>query len=142
MTTYLEVVQSLVDAGYLSDADVEAAIAVLEDALIAAAAEDAQDAVAQDYTHQEDLIAEAQVWAKEDAATGDDESAVIDDEIIEEAEDKMEVDRVVMAGAEDVIDDAYADAAAALLAAELIDEANLDAVAAVIADTWVVVDED
>jgi len=47
----------------------------------------------------------------------------------------------IVADAEDAIDAAYTDAAAALLAAELIDEANLDDVAGVIAEVWVL-DED
>ncbi len=55
-------------------------------------------------------------------------AAVIDEEIDEE----------IIAEAETVIDAAYTDAAAALLAAELIDEANLDAVAAAIDGVWVI----
>ena len=43
-----------------------------------------------------------------------------------------------IAAAEDTINAAYADAAAALLAAELIDEANLNDAAVVIANAWVV----
>lgn len=124
------------DGGYLSDADIEAAVVVLDDALIAAAGEDAQAEASEDYSAQEDLIAEAEVWENEDAAEGDIQSAVIDEEIIEEAQDQMEVDEAVMVEAEVVIEAAYTDAAAALLAAELIDEAELDAVAEVIANTY------
>ena len=138
MTTYIEVAQALVDAGYLTEVDVAAAVIGLEDALIAAAADDAQAAAAEDYADQEDLIAEAEVWANEDAAMGDDASLVIDEEIIDDAAEQMQVDQAVMAAGELVIDAAYTDAAAALLAAELIDEATLDEVAAVIADVWVV----
>jgi hypothetical protein len=141
MTTYVEVAQALVTAGYLSDADIQAAADILEDALIVLAAEDMQDAAAGDYAIQEDIVAEAEVWANEDATVGDYESVAIDDEIIEEAAEQMEADRAIMAAGELVIDAAYTDAAAALLAAELIDEANRDAVAAVIADVWVVEEE-
>ena len=56
----------------------------------------------------------------------------------EDAEEQQEVDKVVMVEAEAAIEAAYADAAAALLAAELIDEANLEAVTGVIGDVWVV----
>ena len=124
----------LVNAGYLSEADVDAAVVVLHDALVIDAAEDAQAEAAEDYSTQQDLVAEAEVWASEDAAEGDIESALVDDEIIEEAQNQMEVDKEVMVEAEVVIEAAYSDAAAALLAAELIDEAELEAVAVAIAN--------
>ena len=133
MTTE-EVTLVLVNAGYLSEADVDAAVVVLHDALVIDAAEDAQAEAAEDYSTQQDLVAEAEVWASEDAAEGDIESALVDDEIIEEAQDQMEVDKEVMVEAEVVIEAAYSDAATALLAAELIDEAELEAVAVVIAN--------
>lgn len=133
MTTE-EVTLVLVNAGYLSEADVDAAVVVLHDALVIDAAEDAQAEAAEDYSTQQDLVAEAEVWASEDAAEGDIESALVDDEIIEEAQDQMEVDKEVMVEAEVVIEAAYSDAAAALLAAELIDEAELEAVAVAIAN--------
>jgi hypothetical protein len=133
MTTE-EVTLVLVNAGYLSEADVDAAVVVLQDALVIDAAEDAQAEAAEDYSTQQDLVAEAEVWASEDAAEGDIESALVDDEIIEEAQDQMEVDKEVMVEAEVVIEAAYSDAAAALLAAELIDEAELEAVAVAIAN--------
>jgi hypothetical protein len=41
MTTYLEVAQALVRAGYVSGADVEAAASVLGDVLVVQAAQDA-----------------------------------------------------------------------------------------------------
>jgi len=109
---------------------------VLDDALIAAASEDAQAEAADDYSAKEDLVAEAGVWESEDAAGGDIESAVFDEEIIEEVQDQMEADEAVMVEAKVVIEAAYTDAAAALLAAELIDEANQEAVAAAIAAAW------
>ena len=63
MTTYLEVAQALVRAGYVSDADVDAAASVLEAALVI---ESAQDAVAEalaDEVYQEGLIADAGAMA-------------------------------------------------------------------------------
>jgi hypothetical protein len=51
VTTYVEVSQALVTAGYLSDANVEAAAAVRADALVVADAEDAEAAIAAAYTH-------------------------------------------------------------------------------------------
>lgn len=138
MTTYIEVAQALVSAGYLSEADIEAAADVLDDALIIADAEEWQEAAADDYADQEDLVAEAEVWANEDEATGDYELMEDDEDIIEDALDREEIDKEIMVEAEAEIAAAYLDAASALLAAELIDEANLQAVASVIADSWVV----
>ena len=138
MTKYIEVAQALVTAGYLSDADIQAATDVLADALIIEVAEDAQDAAADDYATQEDIVAEAEVWEAEDAAVGDFNSMEDDEDVIDEAIDKELEDEDVMAGAEDEIEAAYVAAAAALLSADLIDEANLDDVAIVIADVWVV----
>ena len=52
MTTYVEVAQGLVTAGYLSDADIEAAAAVLADALAVAEAQDAEAAARADIAFQ------------------------------------------------------------------------------------------
>lgn len=141
MTTYIEVAQALVSSGYLSEADIEAAADVLEDALIIADDEELQDAAADDYSTQEDIVAEAEVWESEDAAIGDYDSMEDDEDIIENALDQAEIDKEVMVAAEAEIDAAYLDAASALLAAKLVDEANRDAVAAIIADIWVVEEE-
>jgi hypothetical protein len=141
MTTYVEVAQALVSSGYLSEADIEAAADVLEDALIIADDEEWQDAVADDYSTQEDIAAEAEVWESEDAAIGDYDSMEDDEDIIENALDQAEIDKEIMDEAQAEIDAAYLDAASALLAAKLVDEANRDAVAAIIADIWVVEEE-
>jgi hypothetical protein len=141
MTTYVEVAQALVSAGYLSDADLEAAAEVLKDALIIDAAEAVQDDVAEDYSTQEDIVAEAEVWESEDAATGDYDLMEEDQEVIEDALDQEEVDKEIMVEAEEEIAAAYLDAAAALLAAELIDEADQQAVAVLVADVWASYDE-
>ena len=141
MTTYVEVTSALVSAGYLSAADIDAAIVVLTDALVVAEAEAAEGAATADYAAQEDLVAEAEVWANEDVAEGNYVSAEIDEGIIDEAVDQALDDEGAVIAAEAVIAAAYTDAAAALLAAELIDEANLEAAAALISDTWVVEEE-
>ena len=141
MATYVEVTSALVSAGYLSAADIDAAIVVLTDALVVAEAEAAEGAATADYAAQEDLVAEAEVWANEDVAEGNYVSAEIDEGIIDEAVDQALDDEDAVIAAEAVIAAAYTDAAAALLAAELIDEANLEAAAALISDTWVVEEE-
>jgi hypothetical protein len=138
MTTYVEVAQALVTAGYLSDADVQAAVDVLTDALTIQAAEDLQDAAADDYSAQEDIVAEAENWEVEDSEFGDYDDMEDDEDVIDDAQYQEEVDKEIMVEAQAEIEAAYADAASALLAAELIDEANLDDVVTVIADVWVV----
>ncbi len=132
MTTYDEISQALVSAGYLTEADLEAAADILADALIVEVAEEIEAEAMDDYTDQEDLIAEAEVWEAEDALEGDIEGAILDDDILADAEIQKEIDEEVVLEAEAVIDAACLDAAAALLAAELIDEANLDAIVAMI----------
>jgi hypothetical protein len=138
MTKYDEVVQALLSAGYLTDADLDAAAVILADALVVDEVEEIEAAAIEDYSAQEDLTAEAEVWASEDALEGDLATAEVDEEIIVDAVIQQEIDKEVVLEAEAVIAAAYTDAAAALLAAELIDEANAEAVAAMIADLWVV----
>jgi hypothetical protein len=138
MTTYVEVAEALVTAGYLTEADLDAAADILADALIVEVAEEVEAEAMDDYSDQEDLIAEAEVWEAEDEMAGDLEGADLDDDIIADAEIQKESDEEVVLEAEAVIDAAYLDAAAALVAAELIDEADLSPVAAVIADAWIV----
>lgn len=138
MTTYAEVAGALVRAGYLTDADLEAAAAVLADALVVADAEDMIDTALDDEAYQESMVIEAKKWSDENAAAGDFKGADIDDEVIAIAEDQQLEDEAIVIEAEATIAATYTDAAAALLTAELIDEANLDAVAAAIDDAWVV----
>jgi len=138
MTTYVEVAQGLVTAGYLSDADVEAAAAVLADTLVVAEAQDAEAAALDDVAFQEEVIAAAKNLANLDVTAGDFEDFAIQQEIIDEAEDLELEDEAIIAAAEATIAAAYADAAAALVAAELIDAAYADDVADEIADVWVV----
>jgi len=140
MTTYVEVAQALVEAGYLSDADIAAAAVVLEDALIVEEAEDAETAAFDDMQVQDAVIAKAEDAADYDAALGDDEDEAIQEIIIDDALDAELEDKELIDDAEDVIDAAYGDAANALLSARLIDAANAEAVAVVISDTWIVED--
>ena len=71
MTTYAEVAGALVRAGYLTDADLEAAAAVLADALVVADAEDMIDTALDDEAYQESMVIEAKKWSDENAAAGD-----------------------------------------------------------------------
>ena len=138
MTTYVEVAQGLVTAGYLSDADVEAAAAVLADTLVVAEAQDAEAAALDDVAFQEEVMAAAKNLANLDVTAGDFEDFAIQQEIIDEAEDLELEDEAIIAAAEATIAAAYADAAAALVAADLIEATYADDVADAIADVWVV----
>jgi hypothetical protein len=140
MATYLEVAQALAEAGYLTEADVEAASTVLADALIVAESEDAEAAAMDDYSVEEDIIAEAEVWESEDAVEGDFSAAEEDEDVIADASAQEELDKETVLASEAIINAAYTDAAAALVAADLIDEANAEAAAAVIANLWVLED--
>jgi hypothetical protein len=134
MTTYVEVAQGLVTAGYLSDADVEAAAAVLADTLVVAEAQDAEAAALDDVAFQEEVIAAAKNLANLDVTAGDFEDFAIQQEIIDEAEDLELEDEAIIAAAEATIAAAYADAAAALVAADIIqDEAADEALATILA---------
>lgn len=134
MPTYFELAQALADAGYVSDADIQAAVDILTDALIIEAAEAVEAEAMDDYNEQEDLIAKAENWVAEDAVAGDVEMAEIDTDIIVDAADQAMADRDTVIIAEAVIDAAYEDAAAALLAAEIIDAVNVTAVAALLSN--------
>ena len=134
MTTYIDIAHALVSSGYLSEADIEAAADVLEDALVIADANEWQDAAANDYSTQKDIVAEVEVWESEDATIGDLDSMEDDEDIIEDALDQAEIDKEIMVEAQAEIDAAYLDAASALLAAELIDAVNRDVVAVDIVD--------
>ena len=138
MTTYVEVAQALVAAGYVSDADVDAAASVLGDALVVESAQDAMAEALADEAYQEGLIADAEAMANVDVEMGTYEDEEMDMETVEDAQARVDVDEGVIANAQNWMTAAYRDAAAALLAAELIDEADADAVATVIADVWVV----
>lgn len=135
MSTHFELAQALANAGYVSDADIQAAADILMDALIIEAAEEVEAEAMDDYNKQEDLIAKVANWAAEDAAAGDLDSVEVDLDIIEDAAEQAMDDRDTVIIAEAVIDAAYTDAAAALLAAAIIDEVNAEAVALLLADS-------
>lgn len=141
MATFIDVAQALAFAGYLSAADIEAAADVLDDSQIIVAAENAQSFASEDYSKQEDIIAKAENWAHEDALAGDSISVEEDQDIIFGALDQKAADMAVMAGGKVVIDQAYLDAASALLEAALIDKTNLEAAAAIIAKIWTMVED-
>ncbi len=136
MTTNAELAQALRDAGYVSDADLDAAAAVLDDALIVEEAEAIEAEAIIDKAEQKETLMEAELLADAAVAEGDAETGAVAQAIIDDAFDAVVADKMIIDAAEEVIDAAYFDAAAALVTAELIDEANAPAVAALIAELW------
>ena len=141
MTTYLKVTQALVTAGYLSESDIEAAVAVLADRLIVADAEETKAFAEEDIEYQAQVVAKALDLTEMDVEMGEVEDRFVQAEVINSAEALADGDAAMIERADAAIAAAYEDTAAALLAAELIDEANAEAVAGVIADVWVVDNE-
>jgi hypothetical protein len=140
MTTYAEVAQALVAAGYLSDADVDAAAVVLADTLAVEEAQREEADALEDEAAQQELIAGLTIEASTDAAIGDYVGQQVAEGEIAKARAEQDEDEAIIEDAQATIAYAYSDAAAAMLAAELIDEANLDDVAAAIAGVWIVED--
>jgi len=133
MTTYTEVAQALIEAGYLSDADLDAAVLVLAHVLITATKAKKMKAVAlADEAHQHEMMAQAADLITDDEAIRDYADEEIQIRAIETAEEQLTADKAVVAAAEATIVGVYDDAAAALLRAGLIDAANVDAVVGVI----------
>ena len=142
MTTHIEVTEALVSAGYLSEADIDAALEILADSLIMADAEETKAFAMADIAHQERVIAKTEDLVEMDYEMGEVEDRFVQAEVLNSAAALKDDDVAMIERADAVIAAAYEDAAAALLAAELIDEANLEAVTGVITDVWVVSEED
>lgn len=133
MTTYTEVARALIEAGYLSDADLDAAVLVLAHVLKTATKAKKMKAVAlADEAHQHEMIAQAADLITDDEVIRDYADEGIQIRTIEAAQKQLTADEAVVATAEATIAGMYDDAAAALSRAGLIDAANVDAVAAVI----------
>jgi hypothetical protein len=133
MTTYVEVAQALIKAGYLSDADLDAAVLVLAHVLTTVAKAKKMKAVAlADEAHQHEMIAQAADLITDDEAIRDYADEGVQVRTIEAAEKQLTADEAVVAAAEATIVGTYDEAAAALSRAGLIDAAEVDAVAAMI----------
>ena len=137
MTTYTELTQALVAAGYLTDADLDAAVVVLANTLLVEEDQREEADALKDEAAQQELIAGLTIEASTDSAIGDFVGQQVAEGEIAKARAEQDEDEAIIENAQATIVFAYNDAAAALLAAELIDEANLDDVAAVIASAIV-----
>ena len=137
MTTYVEVAEALIKAGYLSDADLDAAVLVLAHVLKTATKAKKMKAVAlADEAHQREMIVQAADLITDDEAIHDYTDERVQIRTIEAAEKQLTADEAVVTAADATIVGMYDDAAAALLRAGLIDAANVDAVVKVIKKVW------
>jgi hypothetical protein len=134
------VAQALVAAGYLSEADLDAAAVVLANTLLVEEAQREEADALKDEAAQQELIAGLTIEASTDSAIGDFVGQQVAEGEIAKARAEQDEDEAIIENAEATIAYAYNDAAAALLAAELIDEGDLDDVAEAIAGVWVVED--
>lgn len=141
MTTFGEIAQALATAGYLKEADVEAAAVVLADATGIEEAKRQEADALRDEVAQQELIARLQIEASTDAAIGDFVGQQVAEDSIAKARAKEDEDEAIIENAEATIAYAYQDAAAALLAADLIDRADRDAVVDILATIWVLEEE-
>ena len=137
MTDYAELAQALRDAGYVSDADLDAAADILADVLVVEEAEEIEAAALSDKAEQKQVVLDAELVADIAIAAGDADLEEAAQDEIDDAFVAVIADKAIIDEAEAVIDAAYVDATAALVAAELIDEANAEAVALALAAAWV-----
>jgi hypothetical protein len=142
MTTYVEVAQVLVAAGYLTDADVNAAAVVLADALGVEQAKREQADALKDEAAQQEQIAGLEIEASTDAAMLNFVGQQVAQDRIAKARAEQDEDEAIIEDAEAKIAFAYNKTASALLAAELIDAGDLDDVAEAIAGIWAVEDDE
>ena len=137
MSTMIEVAQALVKAGYLTNADVEAAADVLAETLIATDAVEARATALADQADQENMKAGASEFARQDAAAGNKKDLSIDQAIIQDAINKEQVDQSIIKHAEAEISRQCNQAAKALAAAGLIDKSYLKFAAELVNEVWV-----
>jgi len=136
MHNNLEIAQTLVEAGTLSSANITAAAQVLAEALTAVDAVDARASALTDQAEQENMIAGASEFARQDAAAGDKKDLSIDQAILQDAVNKEEVDESIIKHAEAGISRQCQQAAKALASAGLIDKTNQKYAAELIETAW------
>ena len=113
MTTYVEIARVLVTSGYLGEANLDAATAVLADALLVSDAQEIEATALDDEAFQEAVMAEAEQRAVEAAIVGDFEGEILADQMKADAQAAELQDDVIIADAEAKKAATYRDAAAA-----------------------------
>lgn len=136
MTMTVEMAEILVNAGFLSETDIQTAAALLADALKTEDAEARLAAAISDEADQEQWIAGASAMAEQDAVMGDKKDLEVDRAILQDAINQEQVDERIIRDTEKKITVAYHAAAAALARAGLIDKRQRQEVAGLIADNW------
>ena len=137
MTSYQDIAQTLVEAGYLTPIDKTAAAEVLAKTLTAVNAVQARAAALADQVEQENMIAGAAEFMQQDAAAGDKEDLSIDRAILQDARNKAEVDQSTIKHADAKISRQCKRAAKALVSAGLLDKTYRKYAAEVIQETLV-----
>lgn len=138
MATYLELAKALVSAGYVSEEQVAAAVAVLAEHLEVEIvdAEDTREFATKDLAYQQRVIDHAEEMAKEDLSMGDIEDRFVQAEVIESAASLAEKDLELIKRADKELAIAFKNASGALVTARLIDKSNAEKAAALLADAW------
>ena len=138
MTAHNQLAQALVSAGYLSEADVKAAAAVLAEHLEVeiVEAEDTLSFATKDLAYQKQVIDHAEEMAEEDLSMEDIEDRFVQAEVIESAYSLTEKDVELIKHADEEIAVAFKNASGDLVTARLIDKSNRRAVAALLAEVW------
>jgi len=132
-----EIILALVSAGYLQEANSEAAKPILTAALWDDTAITARMAALGDENQQEQMISGAREYAEQDTVVGDKNEMGVDQSIIQDAIDKEEVDEATRRHAEKKIAAACKSAAKSLAHARLIDRSKMKVVAGLIQKTWI-----
>jgi hypothetical protein len=135
MATYVEVTEALVMAGYLTEADLEAAAVLLTKYLSVTDQKKLQE-IAADSSTQEQMILKAERYTEQDTGRGDPKSLKVDQEIIQDAFNQDEVDLVKMEALESKLTKQAKRAAKAMVSAGLVEKKNREAVASLIVDLW------
>lgn len=133
MTTYIEIVEALIKARYLSNTDLDNATEVLAHVPITNSDAQNKKAVAlTDEVYQYEMIRQADELIADDEVINAYEDEALQIKTIEAAVGQIIEDESEIVAAEVAIASAYHDVAAALVGAGLIDAANVEAVVGVI----------
>lgn len=136
MTTYKELAQALVSAGYLSKKDVKKATAVLAENLDVADAEDTKTFAIKDLAYQKKVVDHAEEMAEEDLSMGDIGDRFIQAGVIESAAALAAKDAKLLKRADEELLVAFKNASGELLTARLIKKSDVEAAAVAMADAW------
>jgi len=142
MTTYAGIAQALRSAGYLSDADLDAVIAVLVDALVIKETEEIETGALVDEAGQKEAVLDAEALADAATVVGDVDTEAEAQAAMEDAFIAMTSDEELIKKVEALVTATCTDAVTALVTAELVDETNAEAAIVLIINLWLDDDEE